>query len=58
MGKLARWLVLLTEFNIDYVAKKVVKGRVVADLLAQNLVNDEQEWELKFLDEHLGVIKI
>ena len=35
-GKLARWLVLLTEFDIDYVAKKVVKGRAVADFLAQN----------------------
>ena len=39
--KLARWLVLLTEFNIDYVAKKVVKGRAVADFLAQNPVNDQ-----------------
>ena len=33
-GKLARWLVLLTEFDIDYMAKKVVKGRAVADFLA------------------------
>ena len=41
-GKLARWLVLLTEFDIDYVARKVIKGRAVADFLAQNPVNDEQ----------------
>ena len=41
--KLARWLVLLTEFDIDYVARKVVKGRAVADFLAQNPVDDEQE---------------
>ena len=33
-GKFAKWLVLLTEFDIDYVAKKVVKGRAVADFLA------------------------
>ena len=32
-GKLAKWLVLLTKFDIDYVAKKVVKGRAVDDLL-------------------------
>ena len=38
--KLARWLVLLTEFDIDYVARKVVKGRAVADFLAQNPVDD------------------
>ena len=56
--KLARWLVLLTEFDIDYMAKKVIKGRAVADFLAQNPVNDKQEWELKILNEHLGVIEI
>ena len=39
-------------------AKKVVKGRAVAEFLAQNPVNDQQEWELKFSDEHLGAIKI
>ena len=39
-------------------ARKVVKGRAVADFLAQNPMNDEQEWELEFPDEHLGLIKI
>ena len=56
-GKLARWLVLLTEFDIDYVAKKVVKGRAVVDFLAQSPVDDRQEWELEFPDEHLEAIK-
>ena len=56
--KLAKSLVLLTEFDIDYVARKVVKGRAVADFLAQNLMDDEQEWELEFPDEHLGLIEI
>ena len=58
MGKLAKWLVLLTEFDIDYVVKKVVKGRVVVDFLAQNSMNDKQEWELEFSNEHLGAIDI
>ena len=56
--KLARWLVLLTEFDIDYVAKKVVKGRAVADFLAQNPLNEEEEFELEFPDEHLRAIEI
>ena len=38
--KLARWLFFLTEFDIDYVAKKVVKGKAVANFLAQNPVDD------------------
>ena len=49
---------LLTEFDIDYMAKKVVKGRAVTDFLAQNPLTDEEEWELKFLDEYLGAIKV
>ena len=57
-GKLARWLVLLTEFDIDYVAKKVVKGRAVANFLAQNPLTDEEEWELEFPDEYLGAIEV
>ena len=56
--KLARWLVLFTEFDIDYVAKKVIKGRAVANFLAQNPVDDKQEWELEFPIEHLGIIEI
>ena len=40
--KLARWLVLLTEFDIYYVARKVVKGRVVADFLAQTLTDEKE----------------
>ena len=49
---------LLTEFDIDYVAKKVVKGRAVADFLAQNPLTDEEERELKFPDEYLGAIEV
>ena len=58
MGKLARWLVLLTEFDIDYVARKVIKAIAVADFLAQNPIDNEQEWELEFPNEHLGLIEI
>ena len=38
--------------------KKVVKERAVADFLAQNLVDEEHEWELEFSDEHFGAIEI
>ena len=35
-----------------------MKGRAVVDFLAQNPVDDGQEWELEFPDEHLGLIEI
>ena len=33
-GRLMRWLVLLTEFDIQYMTQKSVKGSIVADHLA------------------------
>ena len=33
-GKLSRWLILLSEFDIKFLTKKVIKGRVVAEFLA------------------------
>ena len=35
-----------------------MKGRAVADFLAQNPIDDGQDWELELLDEHLGVIEV
>ena len=33
-GKTAKWVLLLSEFNIKYVTQKSVKGRAIADHLA------------------------
>ena len=33
-GRLMRWLVLLTEFDIQYVSQKSIKGSIVVDHLA------------------------
>ena len=57
-GKLARWLVLLTEFDIDYMARKVIKRRAIANFLAQSPVDDGQKWEMEFPNKHLGAIEI
>ena len=42
-GKIFRWLVLLTEFDIEYITTKVIKGRVVAEFLALNAVEGEEQ---------------
>ena len=46
------------KFDIDYVTRKVIKGRVVTHFLAQSPMDDGQEWELEFPNEHLGVKEI
>ena len=51
VGKLAKWIVLLIEFNIEYLTKKIVKGRALVEFLALNLTSNDQEIELEFLDD-------
>ena len=58
IGKMSRWLVLLTEFDIEYITTKVIKGRAVAEFLALNVVEGEEQWNLEFPDENLALWKL
>ena len=51
------WLVLLTEFDIQYITIKVIKGRAVAEFMALNAVGGEEQYNLEFLDENLALIE-
>ena len=53
MSKLMRRLVLLTEFNIQYVTQKSIKGSVLAYHLASLLVTDSRVIDDDFLDEEI-----
>ena len=41
--KISRWLVLLTKFDIEYIMTKVIKCRAVAEFLALNAVEGEEQ---------------
>ena len=56
-GKMSRWLVLLIEFDIEYITTKVIKGRAVAKFLALNAVEGKEQWNLEFPDENLALIE-
>ncbi|XP_057984580.1 uncharacterized protein LOC131169376 [Hevea brasiliensis] len=58
VGKLAKWLVLLSEFDIVYETRKTIKGRVVAEFLSENPVNEGEEVETAFPDESLKLIEV
>ena len=49
--RLMRWLILLTEFDIQYVTQKSVKGSVVADHLASLPISDDRPIDDDFPDE-------
>ena len=39
-GKLAKWKMLLSEFDIVYVTKNVIKTQALADYLTENPINE------------------
>ena len=40
-GRLSRWLILLAEFDLKYVARKTIKKSVVLDFWAKNPIEGE-----------------
>ncbi|RVW68376.1 hypothetical protein CK203_061692 [Vitis vinifera] len=54
LSELMRWLVLLTEFDIQYVTHKSVKGSIVADHLASFPVSDDRPIDDDFLMSSLS----
>ena len=50
-GRLMRWLVILTEFDIQYMTQKSVKGSIIADHLASFPVFDDRPINDDFPDK-------
>ncbi|XP_057962218.1 uncharacterized protein LOC131153776 [Malania oleifera] len=55
-GRMARWQMLLTEYDITYVTRKAVKGSIIAEYLADRAVNDYQSMEFDFPDQDIDSI--
>ncbi|XP_070046927.1 uncharacterized protein [Nicotiana tomentosiformis] len=56
-GKLAKWQILLGEFDIIYVAQKAVKGQALADHLAENpVVGEYKLLNTYFPDEEVSFV--
>ena len=51
IGRLMRWLVLLIEFDIQYVSQKSIKGSIVADHLASLPTSEDRPVDDDFPDE-------
>ena len=52
-GRIARWQMILTEYDIQYTTQKAIKGSVLADHLAHQDVEDYQSMKFKFSDEDI-----
>ena len=56
LGRIARWQVLLSEYDIQYVSWKAIKGIAIADLLADRAIEDYEPVKFDFPNEDLLAI--
>ena len=55
-GRIARWQVLLSEFDILYVSQKTIKGSTIADFLAERANEEYEPMSFDFPNEDLMAI--
>lgn len=48
MGRLARWAIILTEFDITYAPQKAIKGQALANFLATHPILNDSLWHANF----------
>ena len=56
-GRLSKWLILLAEFDLKYIARKMIKGSTVLDFYAVNHIKGEDGKE-DFPDEYILNIEL
>ena len=56
-GKIARWQMLLSEYDIVFKAQKAIRGSAIADHLAYQPLDDYQPIKFDYLDEEVMYLK-
>ncbi|XP_012453488.1 uncharacterized protein LOC105775521 [Gossypium raimondii] len=57
-GRMARWQILLSEFDIVYVSQKAIKGSAIADFLASRALEDYKPLNFDFPNEDLMYVAV
>ncbi|XP_039053449.1 uncharacterized protein LOC120195516 [Hibiscus syriacus] len=57
-GMLARWQILLYEFDIEYVSQKAIKGSVISDFLASKMSENYEPLDFDFPYKDLMAISL
>ena len=55
-GRIARWQVLLSEYDIQYVSQKAIKGSAIAEFLADKTEDEYEPMKFEFPNEDLMTI--
>ena len=57
-GRIARWQMLLSKYDIEYRTQKAIKSSVLAEYLAHQPVEDDQSVEFDFPNEDVMYLKM
>lgn len=57
-ARTARWLMMLSEFDIIYVSQKAIKGQAIADFLADGPADELSSLKFNFLDEYILCVEV
>ena len=55
-GKYSRWILILQDFDLEFLFSKSKKSLVFAELISEFPCGEEIVYEESFLDEHLFLI--
>ena len=56
LGRITRWQVLLSEYDIQYVSQKAIKGSIVVEFLTDLTKKEYEPMKFEFSDEDLLAI--
>ena len=56
LGRIARWQVLLSKYDIEYVSQKAIKGSAITEFLTDRTEKEYEPMKFEFLDEYLLAI--
>lgn len=56
IGRLAKWVMILSEFDIHYIENRAIKGQVIADQLAEAPLLDKQPMEVEFPNRDVLIV--
>ncbi|KAG9442418.1 hypothetical protein H6P81_018272 [Aristolochia fimbriata] len=57
-GRLAKWALVLSEFEIDFVPQRAIKGQALANFLVDHPVPAEWELSEEFPDEEIFLVEV
>ncbi|XP_057990584.1 uncharacterized protein LOC131172965 [Hevea brasiliensis] len=56
-GRIAKWQVILSQYDIIYMTRKAIKGSIIAALLAENPIEEYEALDFEFPDEYVNTVE-